>query len=57
MTMYAAAKSAAITLTRGLAVEVAPAVRVSAVNPVGAGPGRPGCCDLGHRMAWKFRGR
>jgi 3-oxoacyl-[acyl-carrier protein] reductase len=34
MTLYAATKSAVMTLTRGLAVEVAPAVRVNAVNPV-----------------------
>ncbi|MCZ4586270.1 SDR family oxidoreductase [Rhodococcus opacus] len=33
MTVYNASKSAVITLTRGLAAEVAPDVRVNAVNP------------------------
>ncbi|TQM36960.1 SDR family oxidoreductase [Pseudonocardia cypriaca] len=34
LTVYNATKGAVITLTRGLAVEVAPDVRVNAVNPV-----------------------
>lgn len=34
LTVYNATKAAVITLTRGLAVEVAPDVRVNAVNPV-----------------------
>jgi 3-oxoacyl-[acyl-carrier protein] reductase len=39
MTVYNATKGAVLTLTRGLAAEVAPAVRVNAVNPVVAETG------------------
>ncbi len=36
VTAYNATKGAVITLTRGLAVELAPDIRVNAVNPVAA---------------------
>jgi 3-oxoacyl-[acyl-carrier protein] reductase len=39
MTVYNATKGAVLTMTRGLAAEVAPAVRVNAVNPVVAETG------------------
>lgn len=39
VTAYNAAKGAAITLTRGLAAELAPAIRVNAVLPVSAATG------------------
>lgn len=39
MVMYNAAKGAVLTLTRGLAAEIAPAVRVNAVSPVASETG------------------